>query len=412
MTTDARAAEAPPHRPPLDNDAVEQLILAAGGRCESVREVVEDLGAERVCALLADEVAFRADIPVMDLFDSPLLLRFDITHGGLRAGHVVEAVHGKPVRLYPGSDDRAAMVVEYDLLDLVDDLFGPARDRRAGRRRLVPAFEKAARLRPDLTVPNVTRSAGQAVAAVLAGIDRPGDLGALATRYYSDKWGSLHWFTPHYEHHFADLRDKPVRVLEIGVGGYTTTTFGGGSLRMWRRFFTRGLIYGLDLFDKTVADQPRVKTLIGSQADPGLLAAIAARHGPFDVIIDDGSHVNAHVLTSFRTLLPHLRPGGRYVIEDLWTAYSPSYGGVTGRTAGPGTSVGLLKELLDGLHHENHGEPDGTGAQVVGVHVYHNLAVVEKGRNEEGGVPAWCSEPHPGQRTTDADAGEDDRAAG
>ncbi|MEV6116058.1 hypothetical protein AB0L59_27060 [Streptomyces sp. NPDC052109] len=410
MTTDARAATEP-HRQPLDNDAIEQLILVAGGRSASVRTVVEELGAERVCALLADEVSFRADIPVMDLFDSPLALQFDITHGDLRVGHVVEAVHGEPVRLYPGVSDRAAMVIEYDLLDLVDDLFGPAGGRRAGRRRLVPAFEKAASPRPDLTMPNVTRSAGQAAAAVLAGIDRPADLGALATRYYSDKWGSLHWFTPHYEHHFADLRDKPVRVLEIGVGGYTTTTFGGGSLRMWRRFFTRGLVYGLDLFDKTVADQPRVKTLIGSQADPGRLEAIATRYGPFDVIIDDGSHVNAHVLISFRTLLPHLRPGGRYVIEDLWTAYSPSYGGVAGPSAGPGTSVGLLKELLDGLHHENHGKPDGIGAQVVGVHVYHNLAVVEKGRNEEGGVPEWCSEPHPGQRSASAQDGGDDRAA-
>lgn len=403
--------------PPLDNAAIEQLILAAGGRDETLREAVGALGVRQVCAVLADEVAFRAEIPIMDLMDSPLQLQFDITHGGLRVSHVIEASHGVPVHLYQGVAEHAAMIVEYDLVDLVHDLFGPARERRAGRRRTVPRFEEAAAQRPDLRILTVTRSAHQAVTAVLSGIDKPADLGALAVRYYSDKWGGLHWFTPHYERHFADLRDKPVRVLEIGVGGYTTTTFGGGSLRMWRRFFTRGLVYGLDIFDKTVADQPRVKTLIGSQDDPEYLNAMAAQYGPFDVVIDDGSHVNEHVLTSFRTLLPHLNPGGLYVIEDLWTAYSTGYGGVEAKTAGEGTSIGLLKALVDAIHYEDHSGPDAAGepgfaeANVVGLHIYHNLAVIQKDRNAEGGVPAWCRGPHPGQFAAQPPTGTD-RAAG
>ncbi|RKT17053.1 demethylmacrocin O-methyltransferase [Streptomyces sp. 1114.5] len=397
MTTESDSGVAPT----LDNAAIEQLILAADGRDENIHEVVEKLGVPEVCAVLADEIAFRADVPIMDLFDTELDLQLDVVHGDLRVSHVLTAVHGEPVRLRPGTGEYAAMVIEYDLTDLVRDLFGPAREHRTGRRRTVPQFEKAAARRSDLRILAVTRSATQAITAVLSGIDKPGDLGNLAARYYSDKWGGMHWFTSHYENHFKDLRDKPVRVLEIGVGGYMTTTFGGGSLRMWRRYFTRGLVYGLDIFDKTVADQPRVKTLIGSQNDPEYLNRMAAEYGPFDVIVDDGSHVNEHVLTSFRTLLPHLNPGGVYVIEDTWTAYAPGYGGVEGKAAGQGTSIGLVKELVDAIHHEEHTGPDAGGepsfqeANVVGLHVYHNLAVIQKGINAEGAVPSWCPRTPP-----------------
>jgi len=196
------------------------------------------------------------------------------------------------------------------------------------------------------------------------------------------------------------LRDKPVRVLEIGVGGYMTTTYGGGSLRMWRRFFPRGLVYGLDIFDKTVADQPRVKTLIGSQNDPEYLVGMAERYGPFDVVIDDGSHVNEHVRTSFRTLFPYLRDGGVYAIEDLWTAYCPGYGGDEGATAGSGTSIGMLKALLDDIHYQQHSgdtpaQPTFEQANVVGIHVYHNVAFIEKGVNAEGAMPAWIPRTPP-----------------
>jgi hypothetical protein len=47
----------------------------------------------------------------------------------------------------------------------------------------------------------------------------------------------------------------------------------------------------------------------------------------FDIIIDDGSHVNEHVITTFEYLLPILNNEGLYVIEDTQTAYWPEYGG-------------------------------------------------------------------------------------
>ena len=61
--------------------------------------------------------------------------------------------------------------------------------------------------------------------------DRP-TLTDLAIQHQTDKWGS-HSYTPHYEHHFNHLRDEPINLLEIGVGGYQDPQAGGNSLRMW-----------------------------------------------------------------------------------------------------------------------------------------------------------------------------------
>jgi hypothetical protein len=146
------------------------------------------------------------------------------------------------------------------------------------------------------------------------------DLTELAQRYGSDKWG-LHRYTPHYEDHFRHHRDKAVSLLEIGIGGHDRPDAGGASMRMWRQYFPRGQIYGIDVFDKSALDGSRLWTFRGHQGDESFLGKVLEETGPLDVIIDDGSHINRDVLTSFHYLFPRLRTGGVYVIEDLQTAY-------------------------------------------------------------------------------------------
>ncbi|WP_420854091.1 class I SAM-dependent methyltransferase [Saccharopolyspora spinosa] len=127
------------------------------------------------------------------------------------------------------------------------------------------------------------------------------------------------------------------------------TELGGASLRMWQRYFRRGLVYGLDIFEKAGNEGHRVRKLRGDQSDAEFLEDMAGKIGPFDIVIDDGSHVNDHVKKSFQSLFPHVRPGGLYVIEDLQTAYWPGYGGRDGEPAAQRTSIDMLKELIDGL---------------------------------------------------------------
>jgi len=216
--------------------------------------------------------------------------------------------------------------------------------------------------------------------------DISGDLTALATHFGTDKWGS-HRYAQHYQRHLEHLRNRPINLLEIGVGGYANPAKGGESLRMWKQFFPQGEIFGLDLHDKSQLQEPRVHIFRGDQSDPGSLRRAAEQIGRIDVIIDDGSHLSPHVITTFETLFPLLDAHGIYIIEDLQTSYWPEWSGSEDRGA-PDTSMALLKRLVDGLNHEEFVEegyePTYTDQHVVAAHFYHNVAILQKGFNAEG----------------------------
>jgi SAM-dependent methyltransferase len=128
------------------------------------------------------------------------------------------------------------------------------------------------------------------------------------------------WYYPIYARAFAQWRDADVRLLEIGVAQ-------GGSLAVWRDWFPRGRIVGLDLHPP-VLDDPSIALYAGSQDDTALLERIARETAPegFDIIIDDASHVGWLSAISFWYLFPQcLRPGGIYVIEDWATGFWPEW---------------------------------------------------------------------------------------
>jgi hypothetical protein len=105
--------------------------------------------------------------------------------------------------------------------------------------------------------------------------------------------------------------------------------------------------------------------------------------GFFDIVIDDGSHVNEHIITSFQTLFPLLANNGIYVIEYLKTSYLLKYGGSSEIFEHPGTSIRMLKKLIDGLNYQwimNH-TPNYFDQKIVALHLYPKLAFVFKGLN-------------------------------
>jgi hypothetical protein len=71
---------------------------------------------------------------------------------------------------------------------------------------------------------------------------------------------------------------------------------------------------------------------------------MSQKYGPFDMIIDDGSHLSPDVIYSFENLFGHVKSGGVYVIEDICTSYWPHYGG--GRYK-EGTTIEYFKGKTD-----------------------------------------------------------------
>src|SRR5688572_29005178 len=101
----------------------------------------------------------------------------------------------------------------------------------------------------------------------------------LARKHGTDK-GKGHSYVVHYERHFRHLRDEPVVLLEIGTGGYARPRSAGESLRMWKEYFPRGTIIGLDIYDKSALREDRIDIEQGSQDDPEVINGLAKRHGP------------------------------------------------------------------------------------------------------------------------------------
>ena len=93
-----------------------------------------------------------------------------------------------------------------------------------------------------------TNPARQRVAkAVLGGCGTPAiQLGDLATKYRSEDW-VRHGYAPRYERHFTSCEIRAFTLLEIGIGGEHQGGAGGSSLRMWKHFFPKAQIVGLDL---------------------------------------------------------------------------------------------------------------------------------------------------------------------
>jgi 23S rRNA U2552 (ribose-2'-O)-methylase RlmE/FtsJ len=132
------------------------------------------------------------------------------------------------------------------------------------------------------------------------------------------KW---HHYFEVYEKHLSKYRNKDVKILEIG-------TKDGGSLQMWKNYFgSKCFIVGIDIEPSYKYEEEQIVVEIGSQSDKNFLKEIVDKYGSFDIIIDDGSHIQEDILTSFFFLYPFLNLDGCYCIEDLHTSYMGNFNG-------------------------------------------------------------------------------------
>jgi|GEM_PF-5801391 len=124
--------------------------------------------------------------------------------------------------------------------------------------------------------------------------------------------------------HYCDLyerllpRGAPLRLLEIGVQS-------GRSIRMWREWLGPSAhLGGIDI-GGIPPDCGLDWSYEGPQQEPETWAAAIAA-GPWDMLIDDGSHNPSHQIATATALWPAVGRGGWYVIEDCNTSYWPREG--------------------------------------------------------------------------------------
>ncbi len=147
-----------------------------------------------------------------------------------------------------------------------------------------------------------------------AAAGRPG-LNTIGARCGTDKATGWHGYLDFYERFFAPLRDQPVKLLEIGV-------FRGQSVKMWSEYFDAGTIIGADIDPAArqyAAD--RIIIEIADQSNIAHLTRLGVTHGPFDIVVDDGSHFWNHQITALQYLFSFVKPGGFFIVEDLDTSF-------------------------------------------------------------------------------------------
>lgn len=129
--------------------------------------------------------------------------------------------------------------------------------------------------------------------------------------------------TTHEAHGYSEVyeqcmwRDRPFRLLEIGIGN-------GSGIRMWKEWNPQINLTVIDVDPSSLLmfHPSQVEAAhIADQGDRLQIASLCCGVEPFDVIIDDGSHAMREQQISLAVLLPMLRSGGRYFIEDLHTCH-------------------------------------------------------------------------------------------
>lgn len=155
-------------------------------------------------------------------------------------------------------------------------------------------------------------------------MNRP-TLEGLAKKYSSDKYYS-HSYIPWYERELAQYRDRQIRLLEIGIGyrdlmePFVPNFIQASSILMWREYFPYADIFACDIRPEVMVEGYKIQTFVIDQSKPVDLWKLM-KWGPFDIIIDDGSHVTEHQILTASTLVPELWDGGIYIIEDVKDPY-------------------------------------------------------------------------------------------
>lgn len=141
----------------------------------------------------------------------------------------------------------------------------------------------------------------------------------IANKHRTDKgteWFEKHSYTETYDSYIPS-NNIPCSLLEIGV-------YHGDSVRMWKEYNQNIDLYVMDydpkclsMFDHSLCK----KVFLGDQSKREDLGTVAKEIGDsvLDFVVDDGSHQMAHQQISLLTLLPSVKSGGIYFIEDLHT---------------------------------------------------------------------------------------------
>ena len=149
------------------------------------------------------------------------------------------------------------------------------------------------------------------------------NLDNLFHHYGSDKsnifrhtGGHGHGYSKYYNKYLKDLKNKKLRILEIG-------SYAGASAAAFKKFFINSKIFCFDVNISNFTYSSKDIKVYGidiknfKKVEKTLKKIVTQNNNElFDLIIDDGSHNLSDILNTFKNLFKYLNKKGFYIIED------------------------------------------------------------------------------------------------
>ena len=174
----------------------------------------------------------------------------------------------------------------------------------------------------------------------------------VQTKIVNTDKGILGYFDEFYDALLSPRKETANNILEIGVQG-------GGSIALWKDFFTTAQIYGIDIdaVGAKFLQEPRVTFIQDNAYSKKVSESFVDEF--FDVIIDDGPHTYESMVYFLQNYLCKVKSGGVLILEDvidkIWTPklldlINPAVGKITVYDMrGKQKTSGLLEAWKNGL---------------------------------------------------------------
>ena len=131
-----------------------------------------------------------------------------------------------------------------------------------------------------------------------------------------------HPYTLFYEGLFKNKKDETLNIAELGI-------LDGGSLLMWKEYFTNSEIYGFDYNIELINNfkqkfnNDRINIFnIDVTNEYSIQNAFSEVNILYDIIIEDTTHQFDDQIRVIENTYKYLKPGGILIIEDIFKSYN------------------------------------------------------------------------------------------
>jgi len=131
---------------------------------------------------------------------------------------------------------------------------------------------------------------------------------------------TTHSYIDLYESLLSRKKHSAQNVLEIGLGDFQEKN--GGSVKLWREYFTNATIFGIDILpENRVIDElkndSRVVLYTSTNGYDESFVKTKLSHLKFDFVLDDGPHTLESMKHFIKLYAPILANDGILIIEDV-----------------------------------------------------------------------------------------------